>query len=146
MFWFCIYRRKKERCHQTVTLKQLLEYVCRENKDMVLAGVACFKTDNFTYKDWIYNFTCNVINNNLTIEVIYPVSKLILNSKTKHDCAVCFQNTNDTIICCSQKVCQKCLQRISNESLKSFNCPLCRKDLRSYKSLHVFTHEKVSNM
>ena len=140
---FCIKKVKKT---NPVTIDTLFNYVCDITYHMLMADVYG-RCDTFVeHGGWNFKYRTDFMENHnmgLIIDVKYPLNNLTTQGEDKNECVVCNENTNDSIICCKQPVCKKCLKDIQKHQPDNFCCPMCRKNLDTYTKTFTLTKEDV---
>ena len=141
---FCTKRPKENK--RKITIESLTNYVCYITRPWVVADVLGSCVDFIEYKGWYFKYRSVFTEDYktaLVIEVKYSINKLTTESENNEDCVVCTENTCESIICCNQPICKKCLINIQTHTPDNFSCPMCRKDLNSYTAEYRFTKEEV---
>ena len=54
-----------------------------------------------------------------------------------NECAICFINTNNTVVPCRHSICEQCMEKWY-EQKQCIRCPVCRQNLHSFseKAVH----------
>ena len=144
MPWFsCIPRKGKQTHSQKVILEKILLTLCEASIPMIYAGVISFSNGFAMNRGWEYMVSSDYENNNITLKITIKnkIETLVKENDESDDCVVCTNPTNQTIRCCNQTICLKCLKEIKkrcNKEEMDFCCPVCRRDLNSAVTTYNF--------
>jgi len=127
--------------------KKLLISLCESNTPMINAGVISFSNRFFKSKGWEYRVYSVIYSSQgfvLVIDIKNKIDTLVEENDTEDDCVVCTNPTNQTVKCCNQPICLKCLKEIKRRCDKentAFCCPMCRRDLDNSATNYKFDKE-----
>lgn len=142
----CFCTKKKPKKNQSITLDELITYVCGITYHILMADVYG-RCNNFVqHCGWEFQYRTEFMKNHtmvLIIEVKYPLNDLTSEDEDNDDCVVCTHSTNDLIVCCNQPVCKKCLKKIKEHNPDNFCCPMCRANLDKYSTKFTLTKQQV---
>ena len=139
----CCIPKKKQQIKETVLLEKVLLTLCEASIPMICAGVISFSTGFATDRGWEYNVSSTYENGSILLKILIKnkIETLVKENEEEEDCVVCTNSTHETIKCCNQPICQKCLKEIKKRSQKEemdFCCPMCRKDLNESVTNYTF--------
>ena len=140
---FCL---KKPQKSKKITIDELINYACYISKPMVVADILGYCNDFIEYKGWYFKYRSEFTADHkveLKIQIKRSIDDLTNEVENNEDCVVCTENTCESIICCNQPVCKKCLKDIYKCNPDNFTCPMCRKDLNNYTNEYRFSKEEV---
>ena len=141
---FCCIPNKNKKVMEKVLLEKILLTLCEASIPMIYAGVISFSTGFATDRGWEYSVSSTYENSAilLKISIKNKIETLVKENEEEEDCVVCTNPTNETIKCCNQPICLKCLKEIKKRTLKEeemdFCCPMCRKDLDDSVTNYTF--------
>lgn len=148
MRFFCLpHLKKKEKEKEKKTIQDVINMVVASTKAMTDNNIIFGSCEVSEYFGWHYTYRSVYINSTeyrLVVDIMFSPDM----HTTKHDCcdecAVCFETTDDTMVCCGKHVCQKCIEKIQKSSRHNFACPLCRKNLNSYAKSYIIKDNKIT--
>jgi hypothetical protein len=141
----CIPKKEKSKEVKT-SLEEILLVLCESSIPMINAGVTSFSNGFYKREDWEYSVVSSYENNSIVLKIYIKnkVHTLINENDEEDECVVCTNATNQTIKCCNQPICLKCLKEIKTRCDKEdmcFRCPMCRKDLDNSVTNYKFDKE-----
>jgi len=145
-FLGCIPKKEKKEKGKTLSLEDILLSLCESNIPMINAGVISFSNGFYKSAGWEYRVVSSYENSRvvLVIDIKNKIDTLVNENDIEDDCVVCTNETNQTIKCCNQTICLKCLKEIKSRCDKedmSFCCPVCRRDLDNSVTNYKFDKE-----
>lgn len=141
--YFCVSKPKK---NKKIPLENLINYVCHTTKPWIVADVIGSCVDFIEHQGWHFKYKSEFNKDyklDLVLDIKYSIHELLNESEEKEDCVVCTEETCESIICCNQPICKKCLKEIQIHNPDNFSCPMCRKNLNTYTVTYRFTKEEV---
>lgn len=145
-FLGCIPKKKEKEKGKTLSLEDILLSLCESYNHIINAGVISFSNGFYKSAGWEYRVVSNYENSRivLVINIKNKIDTLVNENVIEDDCVVCTNETNQTIKCCKQTICLKCLKEIKSRCDKedmSFCCPVCRRDLDNSVTNYKFDKE-----
>ena len=145
----CVPKKSKKNKH---TLETTLVSLCEYNTPMINAGVTRFSNGFVNINGWDCDVSSSYENNDviLKINIKDKLDSIIIETSEHDDCAVCMNDTNQTVKCCNKHICLKCLKEIKKTCEKEpdipFCCPLCRRDFDNYVTTYRFDKSFLSKL
>lgn len=143
----CTPRKEKVKKEKKLSLEEILLSLCESSTPMINAGVISFSNRFFKSKGWEYRVYSVIYSSKgvvLVIDIKNKIDTLVDENDTEDDCVVCTTPTNQTVKCCNQPICLKCLKEIKRRCDKentAFCCPMCRRDLDNSATNYKFDKE-----
>jgi hypothetical protein len=145
-FLGCIPKKKETRKGKKLSLEDILLSLCESYIPIINAGVISFSNGFYKSAEWEYRVVSSYENNKsvLVIDIKNKIDTLVNENAIEDECVVCTNETNQTIKCCNQTICLKCLKEIKSRCDKEdmpFCCPVCRRDLDNSVTNYRFNKE-----
>ena len=139
----CCIPKRKQQITKEVLLEKILLTLCEASIPMIYAGVIRFSNGFATDRGWEYSVSSTYENGSILLKILIKnkIETLVKENEEEEDCVVCTNSTHETIKCCNQPICLKCLKEIKKRSQKEemdFCCPMCRKDLNESVTNYTF--------
>ena len=147
MPWFgCIPTKDKHTKHTKppkIILEKILLTLCEASMPMIYAGIISFSNGFAMDRGWEYSVSSDYEDSNIMLKITIKnkIETLVRENDEEDDGVVCTNSTNETIECCNQKICLKCLKEIKKRCDKgemNFCCPVCRRDLNKSNTTYTF--------